>query len=81
MTREQYVMWMEAHDCDPEPFEGINITSRGICYVNRHNTEYYTIIMTPINDREMPDRVIRDCCDQLKIPYPDCVVIKTKEKK
>lgn len=64
MTREEFVMWMEAHDCEPEPFEGINITGWGVLYVNRKNGRYI-VMATPINDRTLPDKTIRQYCDKL----------------
>lgn len=77
MTREEFVMWMDAHDCYPEPFEPINGSySYGIYYVNRNDNNRWIVMVTPINDRTLPDRDIRDFCDKLLIPYPDSVVVK-----
>ena len=81
MTREEFVMWMEAHDCEPEPIGGLNVTGNAIYYVNKRNRNNYIIFTTPINDRQIPDKTIRQMCLRLLIPFPDCVVENEEIKK
>lgn len=78
MTREDFRDWMEAYDCLPDPIHGLNIRGNAVRFVNRNNNRY-TYVSTPINDFEMPDNLVRHCCTQLLIPFPDCVAIIEEE--
>lgn len=78
MTREDFKMWIEAYDCYPEPFEAANSTGHGVYYVSKKDKSRFIIMVTPMDDRHLPDRDIRTFCDRLLIPYPDCVAIKTE---
>lgn len=75
MTREDFVDWMIAYNCEPSLVEGINVRGNAVRFINKSNNRY-TYISTPINDFEMPDNLVRRACDNLLIPYPDCVAIK-----
>lgn len=72
MTREEFVEWLQAYGCTPEPIEGINVTGWSVKYHNP-KTGRYQYVHTPIDDTEMPDYVICHACQNLGIPTPDCV--------
>jgi hypothetical protein len=71
MTREDFVDWTRLHKCEPDPIEGINVTAWSIRFVNTTNRKLYTYISTPIDNRDMPNHLIRLACIQLGIPIPD----------
>ena len=73
MTREDFRDWLHVWNCDPQPIEGVNVTGWSIRFVNRTNGRY-AYLKTPLDDTEMPDNVVRQICDQLLVPYPDCVI-------
>lgn len=78
MTREHLKMWLEAHDCEMTVFEPINGTRPCVKFINKTNGRY-TYFELPIDDREMPDSVVRRICDNVVVVYPDCVVVANPE--
>lgn len=76
MTREEFREYLRQNNCSIYVIPGDNITGQSVKIENdRFPSEYTYIRLLPINDWELPDRVIIDACDALAIPCPpelDC---------
>ena len=68
MTGQEFMQWMEDHDCYRgeiiEGFVGFAVIYR------RRNTSLFTYFSGPFDDRHVPGRDIRDACDALGIDRP-----------
>lgn len=71
MTRADLVDWLIANGCEHMPLEGVNHSGRVIKFRNP-KTNRHTYIDTPIDDKELPDFLIAQTCEQLLISSPDC---------
>lgn len=70
MTKEELVKHIQNNGCKSSPVEGINITGWQVKFENKSNPNNYAYIDMPINDKHVPDYVVRQTCKLLQIPIP-----------
>lgn len=73
MTKQHFVPWLEAHDCELSPFQAINSTSPKLIIKNKKNGRD-AFLQLPIDERPMKDATICMICLLLLMPVPDGIV-------
>lgn len=71
LTKKEFYRHLLKHNCEVNPFEGINITANQIEIVNKTNKKAKFYLSTPINDSIMPPKIIELACPRLGIPLPE----------